>query len=540
MIPATFSWLAELPLNANGKIDRRALPAPGPRSAPRSGEASEPPRTALEARLAALFAEVLGVAAVGRNANFFDLGGHSVAAIRLLGRLKDALGVDLPPRRFFEAQSVADLATVVEELLQGGGSGADLATDIVLDPIISGQGCQGSRAAVESPAAVLLTGATGFVGAFLLHELLQRTRARIYCLVRAGSPEAAGERLRRSLESYELWDESAAARLVPLAGDLAFPRFGLSAERFAALGSELDAIYHNGALVNFAYPYAALKRANVQGTEEALRLAAQGRTKPLHFVSTVSVFDSAVFAGRPRVDETDDPAESAGLPDGYVQSKWVGERLVRLAGERGLPVAIYRLGRVSWHSRTGVWTDTDFVHRMLRSCVQLGSAPEIDRHLPLVPIDFVSASLVALSLRPGSLGRSFHLTNPRPVPWERLVQALHRSGYPLRRLPFPRWQEELMAGVRRSAEIPLYAMAALSREAMAPAEAEAYRERLERKTPVVDTPHTLAALAGCGIDLPPIGPELMDSYLSFALRRGLLPAPPGHLAAPQGEQAAGG
>jgi amino acid adenylation domain-containing protein len=119
MVPAAFSFLAAMPVTANGKLDRKALapPEPGP-----AGEAEEPaaPGSAVEQLLVEIWAEVLGHHRVGIHDNYFELGGHSLIATHLLARVREALGVELPLRRLFDAPTVAGLASAVEQALQGG------------------------------------------------------------------------------------------------------------------------------------------------------------------------------------------------------------------------------------------------------------------------------------------------------------------------------------------------------------------------------------------------------------------------------------
>jgi FlaA1/EpsC-like NDP-sugar epimerase len=122
----------------------------------------------------------------------------------------------------------------------------DLEAEAVLDPEIQ----PNDASATTGPERVLLTGATGFLGSFLLSELLRRTRTDVYCLVRAADAEEGGERLRRVLRAYALWDEELSSRIVPVVGNLSEPLLGLGSRRFEELAGKIDAVYHSGASVN--------------------------------------------------------------------------------------------------------------------------------------------------------------------------------------------------------------------------------------------------------------------------------------------------
>jgi amino acid adenylation domain-containing protein len=120
MVPSAVTFLAVLPLTANGKLDRRALPAPAWAAAIRATDTA--PRSPVEEQVAAIWQELLDVSAVGAHDDFFDLGGHSLLATRVAARLRREFGVELPLRRLFEATTVALLAQEVQALLAGGGT----------------------------------------------------------------------------------------------------------------------------------------------------------------------------------------------------------------------------------------------------------------------------------------------------------------------------------------------------------------------------------------------------------------------------------
>ena len=231
---------------------------------------------------------------------------------------------------------------------------------------------------VREPTAIFLTGATGFIGAFLLPELLKQTKADIYCLVRrVTNVEEARERIKQNLEFHQVWDESLSYRIIPVVGDLSNPRFGLDPEQFNTLANKIDVIYHCGALVKWTRTYEDHKPINVLGTQEVLKLATQFKLKPVHFTSAMSVL--GVFYSSKVILEQDilEEKECHAYGGGYVESKWVSEKLVRLAGSRGLPISIYRFFLTGGSSQTGIWNTYDFfLAKMIKGCIQFGIAPE--------------------------------------------------------------------------------------------------------------------------------------------------------------------
>jgi natural product biosynthesis luciferase-like monooxygenase protein/amino acid adenylation domain-containing protein len=118
MVPAAFVQLDALPLNANGKVDRRALPTPD-KGRPELETKFVAPRSAVERRLAGFYTEVLGLHAVGVEDDFFDLGGHSLHATQVISRVRDCFNVELPLSQFFETGKLVDVARRVELLAAG-------------------------------------------------------------------------------------------------------------------------------------------------------------------------------------------------------------------------------------------------------------------------------------------------------------------------------------------------------------------------------------------------------------------------------------
>lgn len=282
---------------------------------------------------------------------------------------------------------------------------------------------------------VLLTGATGFLGAFLLAELLRRGK-QVCCLVRPGTGQTAAERLSAHLQRLGISATGQAGALRVLTGDLSQPQLGLSAADYAGLAAQIDVIYHAASYVNFVRSYDDLRASNVLGVRELLRLSAAQRGKPLHLVSTLALFfqsEGAPAEARPRaVSERDVPELPAGQTSGYLQSKWVAEELVRAAQERGLPATIYRTGRIAGHSQTGATANLhDLLNLIIAACSRLQVYPDWDIELNLAPVDYICQALIELSVNVKFTGKALHLFNQTPIAFGNLMRIIARNRYPL-------------------------------------------------------------------------------------------------------------
>jgi thioester reductase-like protein len=291
---------------------------------------------------------------------------------------------------------------------------------------------------ISQAAHIFLTGATGFLGGYLLHALLKQTTASVFCLVRSQDQQQGYARVRANLQHYQLWQESFADRIAIVLGDVSQPLLGVAPPAFTELAQRMDVVFHNAALTNFAYSYEQMKPVNVQGTHEALRLASQERTKLFQYISTIGVFEPLVFSPAV-ITEQHEPA-STGLSRGYTQSKWVAERMVVMAQERGLPVTLYRPPIIGGDSHTGQPNSGDFVWNFIQACVEMEYAPILPAlEMHISPVDYVANASVALAQKLVA-GKVFHLTSPYPaMTWRQFCDILRGRGYTLATLPFDAW-----------------------------------------------------------------------------------------------------
>jgi amino acid adenylation domain-containing protein/thioester reductase-like protein len=530
MIPAAFIARQRLPTSAERDQAASHQSAPQPQVPKQGGRL-----TPTQAGLAALWARLLHREHIGLDDDFFALGGNSLLAAEMLAGTRASFGIPAESVRpltrcLLRDPTLGRFAAAVQDARIGSLSDSDqqeidFAAEAGLDLTISLDGAPSrSRPDWRSPREILLTGATGFLGAHLLRELLAATAARIWCLVRARDEAEALSRIRQAAARYEL-PAPPAGRVVPLPGDLAKPGLGLSDAQFRDLGRDVDIIYHPGALVNFIYPYQELRAANVAGTREVIRLAGESRAIPVHYVSTTAVLAGLGVEGVHEVTEETPLAYPEQLRMGYVETKYVAEELLRNAARAGLPVAIYRPLDIVGSVDTGAWSTSTEMCALIRFMTDTGLAPDIDLPLDYVPADVCAAAIRQISVTAEATGRTYHLASPEHALLGSLVGRLRDRGYRIDDVPFGDWVIELARQAALDPSQPMAPFMPLFVDRGGASGLTVAEMYLAHVFPSYSRTNTERALRGSGIAFPPVNGQLLDRNIDRLMESGYLPDP---------------
>ena len=530
----------------------------------------------IHAKVREVFDTLLETQNYDLDTGFMELGGDSLKLVECVYHLEEAFNIGLDITEMGTNASVNGIAAYIQnKMLQGSGNSKkiNLQEECYLDsPVVPAAGPAatfsahaGNRASGESAPAtgtvatagnahaamytgahkdagythsvsecrrLFLTGSTGFLGAFLIRSLLEQFAGlagqdiTIYCHVRAKDEATGLKRIVDNMKRYRCWKEEYAKRIQAVTGSLDKPLMGMKEDVYERLSREVDAVYHNGALLNFLYPYSYLKGTNVDGTRECLRFAFHGKAKYFHYISSYSVYDNPSHFGK-KVYESDPLTSWEGYFLGYSETKWVSEKLVQMARERGLRACIYRPGEIAGDTVHGIWETKDLLSRLITGCILMQKAPAINTRFQMVPVDYVADTIAHISRQEGACGLAFNILNPGKLTVKKMVRAIRSKGYKISIIPYERWKQELLQTDIR--ENPLRILASLfnkdtgkpdtgkpdigKRDSRQAGNDHSLVMRYGSLQPRFDMTNTFTFLKHSGIKCPPVNRKLLHLYM---------------------------
>ncbi len=369
----------------------------------------------------------------------------------------------------------------------------------------------------QKTGKLLLTGATGFFGSFVLEALLRLTNLEVVALSRAESNDHARTRTKSALQRGGLLTDGLLdafeARVSTLSADMEKPHLGLSERDWDTLAAEASGIYHCAAEVDYVKPYKLLRDFNVAGTLELIRLASIGHPKTYHLASTTFIYG---LTPRETCLENECNIEMSNLNFGYSQSKWVAEQLVLAAIDRGLNAKIYRPVFIT-ASRDGQYVERDIVTRVYSYMIRHGISVNSENQLSMLPVDHCANNFVALSILPDPIARTYHLSADNYYTFQDTCNLISQLfGYKFEYVSIKQMVEHMNANCDKSD--PLYPLLAFFNRHYKAIDSESYKRydsRNYRKMRAL-TPHTLPE--------PPLS-ETISTLVSFLRQRNLVPVP---------------
>jgi thioester reductase-like protein len=273
----------------------------------------------------------------------------------------------------------------------------------------------GSRAEGRSrDGAVLLTGATGFIGMEILARYLERSDRPVFALVRGRDEADAGGRLRGAVKCLFGHEDAFSNRLTAVPADIERPGLGLDSRRRDSLAEQVTGVVHSAASVSFALPLRESRQINVEGTRRVLELAERcgrrGRLEHFTYISTAYV--AGTHRGEFHEDELD---VGQGFRNAYEQSKWEAEKVVRGHGDR-LPIQVVRPSIVVGEQTTGWTASFNVLYSPIKAFAR-GTLPALPARrsspVDVVPVDYVADAVFELSRKPVDGVQTYHLVAGR-------------------------------------------------------------------------------------------------------------------------------
>ena len=434
MVPNYFMHLDAMPMTASGKTDRKNLPVPDFTFLANEYVA---PETEMERDLCNLLGGILHIEKVGVEDDFFAYGGDSLAAIEYVAKAHGK-GIEMSLQNVFDYPTVRTLCNFLKgekkEKVQYKESDFDKYKDLFHKNVVE----EDAIFEKQNLGNVLLTGATGFLGAHVLNELMQKENGKIYCLIRSDQADDRRGRLKEILQYYfgDRYVSEINKRIIPIIGDI--EKEGLSDE----MPSDVQTVIHTAASVKHYGSYSYFHRVNTEGTSHVIEYAKKMRAKLIH-ISTLSVSgnsmadDFTVY----RSDEEKFFCETSfyigqPLDNVYIRSKFEAERKVYDAMLDGLNAKVIRVGnltnRASDYKFQPNYTSNAFLTRV-KAILEFSLFPDylIPLYAEFSPIDKTAEGIVKIA-QYADKQCVFHLNSDKVIHFNRFLEVVHELGIPMK------------------------------------------------------------------------------------------------------------
>jgi amino acid adenylation domain-containing protein/thioester reductase-like protein len=527
MIPAYFVQMDRIPLNPSGKIDKKALPPPDVK-----GIEYAAPTTDIEKLLAEIWSGVLGIEKIGIDDNFFNSGGDSIKTIMVGARLQKH-GIAVNINDFFSNPTIRKLTGHVKKIEPEPQK--KITTVKRDEEFIAGQIKKDYEKYLERIKQekwpdlraknrykhILLTGATGYLGAYLLVELLNNTEAVLVLPVRGKTQTGAEERLKKRLSFYFGQDfvDSQTQRIVVIKADLRKKQMGIEDDNlYKKLCKTVNCVVHSAANVKHYGAYEELYKDNVEGTERLLEFAVTGKKKDFHYISTISVGLGEIPGKETNVftEYQHDVGQKTTLV--YTKSKFEAERRVLAYREKGINTSIYRAGNLTFHSETGRFQENieeNSFYSMIKAIAKVGFLSRKMKELAfdLSFINHAARAITLLLTTKGLKNETYHSANPDSLSLNEIAGWIRESGVEIPEVEEGKIEEHLAQFEGASEYEPIIQRVKL--------DSRAWEEQTATLTvPKID--RTVMLLEKLGFQWPKVTGQHIKKMIAHSKERGFL------------------
>ncbi|EPX2856277.1 amino acid adenylation domain-containing protein [Streptococcus pyogenes] len=366
---------------------------------------------------------------LGDNANynddFFEQGGDSLSLARLLYRVKNETNIDISIDDFFEFPKF--------DIFLGKKS-----SNIVNVDRQSYQKKKGSAKYFKKSKNILLTGVTGFLGSHLLEELLIRGY-NVHTIIRAKNKEEAYKRLNNVISKYHIDCNEFSENIYVYNGDISKEKFGLKEDEYNFLSNSISKIFNSAANVNFMSSFDDASSTNVDGVKNIIEFSENIYLKEIHQISTISVLSSS---DNIIINENTPLAEYKKMSISYDKTKWLAEKILFDVSKYREGIHIYRLGRLTGSSKTGIMPENDLLSILIKTIISTKEYPSIfSGEIEANPVDITSSMIVTLS--ENSKNIVYHLLNDNSIKIKHILDAIKEDNSNLNEVTYDEWLENL-------------------------------------------------------------------------------------------------
>lgn len=430
MVPSYFIRVDRLPVLSNGKIDKKSLPEIDLKQ--QFSIEYEAPKDEVETILLDIFQECLKRKDFGVNDNIFDLGGDSLTIIDILIRsYKYNWGISAAD--FYNNQTIRLIANKIKNGLTSEENKIELQEYLSLNQlkIVS------KKKSITIMKNVFLTGATGFLGIHILKELLDRTDANIYCLVRGKDQRDAVVKLKATIENYFTSNvlNYIDNRIFVIKGDIGSNKFGLSEKTYEDLSKQIDTVIHSAALVKYFGNYSDFVNINVHGTKRIIDFSKE-YNKKLYHISSLAIAGSYLTSNKVGICDFNEEDFFIGQnykENVYVRSKFEAEMAIYDEIKYGLDVTVLRIGNLTGRALDGQFQNNieeNAFYNIIKSICQLQVIPEdqLNVDVEFTPVDLASQSIVVLMQNKNENRLVYHILNHNEVKVKNLLNIFSELG----------------------------------------------------------------------------------------------------------------